>query len=64
MSLCLPPQQRSPYSGTQLEPTVAEEGTVGTSLGGGTHLLKAGDFAGFQGSHIQHQGGPEAEDLP
>lgn len=43
---------------------MAEEGTVGTNLGGGTHLLEAGDLAGFQSSRIQHQGGPEAKDLP
>lgn len=64
MPLCPPPQQHPPHSGIQLEPTVAEEGTVGTNVGAGNHLLKAGDLAGFQSSRIQHQGGPEAEDLP
>ena len=37
---------------------------MGTNLGGGSHFLEAGDLAGFQGGRIQHQGQPEAEDLP
>lgn len=62
----VPTVLRAPRSqaGTRQELAVAWEGTAGTNLGGGTHLLEAGDLAGFQSSCIQHQGGPEAEDLP